>query len=484
MSLRLDLRQLFARARPRGKRQRPPWLLGWQGSPLEAPENSRVGAERALQLGLDGFAVSLWLSRDAGLIAASEAWLEDLGAISEHSRAQIAALDLGAQYAPRFRGLAPSCAEDFIQLAAHQRVARWCLCIEELGAVEALSELLPQAPQELRIVSRSAAVLQAASQRGFAALYRAQQWNERSAHLCQTLALRGLWLPVSHWAKPALALPSTLERWTYADHPQDLETALRLGLDGILSSEGLRAQTLHALVARTPKVAQQFPLDLPRWRMEPDPRLGWQAAAEFSIGVRNPFAEAAQVTLGILPRQGAFAIAGLPQVVQLEPQESAQVALSVRGGARLPGADPLLFALFRFADGSKLLLDGPLERVRVVRADSTALRVPLLGDAPSPAGLAVLVRRHRQHLLVSVEGARQLPDLRIEVRVGEELSYGARGVRVVLPQIGELESEGLAFAVRVRWTSAGVAQQASLGGGLPMGPRSGAPGRLVLSGRG
>lgn len=481
MKPRLDLRQLFERAarQGRGARRAPPWMLGWQGSVLEAPEASRLGCERALELGLDGFAVSLWCTRDGGLIAAPEPLLEGLGRIAEHTRAEVSAVDAGAQFAARLRGMPPDCAEDFLELTSSAKPGRWCLCLEEARALALLKELLPTPPPALRIASSDPAIVRQAAESGFAALYRAPTLEERELEALLSSGARGAWLPVAQWARFESLQRPQFERWTHADHPHELEQALRFGLEGLLTHEPLRAQAVHALVARTPGARRAFPLELPRLRLEADASTGWRGAWEFAVRVHNPFPEPVQVTLGVLPRVGAFVIHGLPQTLALEAGEHAEVPLALRGGAQQPGADPLLFALLRFADGAQLLLDGPLERVRVVPADPLPLRVPLLSSGPHQLPRTLLVRRHRQQLLVSMEGARAWADLRLDVRVGDTVQSGARGVRVSLPPDWDLDADGIALAVRARWTEAGEAREARLCGGLPFGPRSGAPGRLV-----
>jgi len=478
---RLDLRQLYERAarRGRGARRAPPWILGWQGSVLEAPQASRLGCERALALGLDGFAVSLWYSRDGGLIAAPEPVLEGLGRIAEHTRAQVSTVDIGAQFAARLRGMPPDCAEDFLELAQVSAPGRWCLCLEEARAVELLKELLPTPPPALRVVSSDPAIVRQAVHSGFAALFRAPTLDERELAALLASGARGAWLPVAQWARCESLQRPPFERWTHADHPHELEQALRLGVDGMLTHEALRAQAVEALVARTPDGKHAFPLELPRLRLEGDANTGWRGAWEFQVHVHNPFPEPVQVTLGVLPRMGAFVIHGLPRTLALEAGEHAQVPVALRGGAQQPGADPLLFALLRLADGAQLLLDGPLERVRVVPADPLPLRVALLRSHPHQAPRTLLVRRHRQQLLVSMEGGREWADLSLEVRVGDAIHTGARGVRVNLPPDWDRDADGIAFAVRARWTEAGEACEARLCGGLPFGPRSGAPGRLV-----
>jgi glycerophosphoryl diester phosphodiesterase len=478
---RLDLRQLFERAarQGRGARRAPPWIIGWQGSVLEAPEASRLGCQRALELGLDGFAVSLWCTRDGGLIAATEPLLEGLGRIAEHTRAQVSAVDAGAQFAARLRGMPPDCAEDFLELASSANPGRWVLCLEEARALALLKELLPVPPPALRIASSDPAIVREAAELGFAAVYRATSLETREREALLAGGVRGACLPVAQWARWEGVQPPQFERWTHADHPHELELAFRLGLEGLLTHEPLRAQAVHALVARTPGSKRTFPLELPRLRMEADRNTGWRGAWEFPVRVHNPFPEPVQVTLGVLPRMGAFVIHGLPQTLALEAGEQAQLPVVLRGGAQEPGADPLLFALLRFGDGAQLLLDGPLERVRVVPADPLPLRVPLLCAGPQQTLHTLLVRRHRQQLLVSMEGARQWADLRVEVRVGERVHSGARGVRVNLPPGFDLDVDGIAFAVRARWTEAGEAREARLCGGLPLSPRSGAAGRLV-----
>jgi hypothetical protein len=92
------------------------------------------------------------------------------------------------------------------------------------------------------------------------------------------------------------------------------------------------------------------------------------------------------------------------------------------------------------------LLDVPLERVRGVTADEQPVRLELVREGPQLEAGSMLLRRQRGSLLVSVEHAAGLSDVRTLVLLEGTLLRGARGLRARLPSDFDQRSQGLAFS--------------------------------------
>jgi hypothetical protein len=95
------------------------------------------------------------------------------------------------------------------------------------------------------------------------------------------------------------------------------------------------------------------------------------------------------------------------------------------------------------------------------------------------------VRRRGRELLAWVEDPGGLEDVRAQVLLGPRIVEGARGVRVELPDGVEAGAAGLPFSLGFEGRRPGERGRVlrRWAGGLPGGARSGAPGRLLVSGR-
>jgi hypothetical protein len=129
------------------------------------------------------------------------------------------------------------------------------------------------------------------------------------------------------------------------------------------------------------------------------------------------------------------------------------------------------------------VLDAPLARVRTLRLGTGTQRVPMLRESAADGDATMTVRRRGDELLAAVEDAGGLRDVAALVRVSSRVRTGRRGVRVRLPEV--LPPEGVPFCVGFQGTDPDTARRVlrRFAGGLPYGLGSGAPGRLLLSGR-
>ncbi len=204
--------------------------------------------------------------------------------------------------------------------------------------------------------------------------------------------------------------------------------------------------------------------------------------------MRNPFPFAARVTAGILPRHGAFEIRELPVAFELEPGAEARVPFALAGGAWRPGADPCFFALLRWkrAPGRAaggLLLDAPLERVRTAIADALPTRLVLLRESKDDPQATMLLRRRGRSLFVSLESGVDPKSAHTVVYLDGEYHFGARGLRVPLPEGFDQRREGVRFSCGVFTLVDGERHMRRWAGGVPDPVGCGSPGILMPHGR-
>lgn len=100
----------------------PRWLrIAHRGASGSAPEHTRPAFARALDLGVDMIELDVQLTRDAELIVIHDLELDRTtdghGAVREHTRAEIQALDAGRWFDAAFTGQSPLTLEEVLALA-------------------------------------------------------------------------------------------------------------------------------------------------------------------------------------------------------------------------------------------------------------------------------------------------------------------------------------------------------------------------------
>jgi len=473
----------------------PPWILGERGSPLEAPENTLPGLARAFELGLDGVLLDVRRTRDRELVLLADETLERTtsasGRLADLRLAQIASADAGASFAARFRGTRVPLLEEALATGAGPCWIR----VHERGIAQAIAEAAQRSgrTRELRIVSAIHDVCLEAREAGLHALLAARRADEKLAQFVRDEQLAGCALPLRAWRAAGAQLELPGERVALGlDTPAELLEACRLRLSSFSTREGLRALAVRALAQLAPQDTGAYPITCAPLELQPsDPgsaRGDWFGSWESEARVRNPFPFAARVTAGILPRHGAFEIRGLPLAFELEPGAQARVPFALAGGAWRPGADPCFFALFRWkrapgrAAGS-LLLDAPLERVRTALADALATRLTLLRESKEDPPATMLLRRRGRSLFVSLESGVDPKSAHTVVYLDGEYSFGARGVRVPLPEDFDQRREGVRFSCGVFTLVDGERRVRRWAGGVPDPVGCGSPGILLPRGR-
>jgi len=481
----------------------PPWILGWRGSPREAPEHTRAGLARALELGLDGLACELRTCASGELVLHADATLERTtdgrGLLAERSWRELAELDAGSSFGARFRGTPLALLEEALALPgpAERGAPQFVLLCPERIALGRLRALVDEHARHssIRLGSRDREFLLEARDAGFEGLLLADALDEETRAWVGRTRTGAVAARAAAWR--ATRASWDCERWlAAADAPDELAWAAEQRFHGLWTREPLRALAQRALRQLAPAHAVA-PLIAPRLALEPldapGVRGAWWGSWSAELALANPCPFAVRAAAGVLPRRGAFEVTDLPQAFELEPGETRRVPFRLVGGAWSPGGDPLAWLSLRWRAGpgrpaGRLLLDAPLERVRRLELGSHALRVPLLREAPGAAPATMLVRRHRGSLLVSVERGAAIAGLRTHVLLEGQLHHGARGVRVRLPRDFDQRAEGLEFCcgfegrldgrpVLRRW-SGGWPVEGDPGAGDP-----GAPGRLVADAR-
>jgi len=287
------------------------------------------------------------------------------------------------------------------------------------------------------------------------------------------------------------------ERWSWSvDEPADLLEACRAPLFAFNTNEPRRALAVRALTRLAPADRGPYPLTVPELEVEtranPSSDLEelshgeWSGRWSFAVRVRNPFPFPVRAALAFLARGGAFQVSGLPATLALDTGAEAEVAVSLAGGSWSPHDDPTVAVRFawRRGRGSRaLVLDAPLARTRRLALGEGAQRVRMLCETPGEREASMTLRRRGSELLAAVEDAGGLTDVAATIRVAARVRRGRRGVRIRLPE--ELEALGAPFSVGFEGTdpASGKRRLRRFAGGLPYGLGSGAPGRLLFTGR-
>jgi len=471
-----------------------PSILGERGSPLEAPENTLPGLARALELGLDGFAVDVRRTRDRALVLLADETLErttsSTGKVAERSLFELSSADAGASFSARFRGTRMPLLEEALATGAGPV---W-VHVHERGLAPAIAADAQRTgrTQELRVVSEIHDVCLEARDAGLGALLVARQADEKLALFVREERLAGCALPLSEWRRAGEAFAQIGERVALGlDTPADLHEACRMPLTAFSTREGTRALALRTLAQLVPEVPA-YPIAVETLELQPSDtgsaRGDWFGSWESEARVHNPFAFGARVTAGILPRHGAFEIQKLPLALELAPGEEARVPFALAGGAWRPGADPCFFALFRWKRGpgraaGSLLLDAPLERVRRAVADALPTRLVLLRESKDDAQATMLLRRRGRSLFVSLESGVDPKSAHTVVYLDGHYYFGARGVRVPLPEDFDQRVEGLRFSCGVFTLEGGERRVRRWAGGVPEPYGCGSPGYLFPGAR-
>ncbi len=101
----------------------PPWplVVAHRGDSGQAPENTRLAIERAIDIGVDMVEVDVRLTKDGMPVLIHYAWLEQTttgrGLVADHTWEEIRRLDAGVWMGPEFAGERVPSLEDVLDLA-------------------------------------------------------------------------------------------------------------------------------------------------------------------------------------------------------------------------------------------------------------------------------------------------------------------------------------------------------------------------------
>jgi hypothetical protein len=481
---------------PGARSEPPPYVLGERGAPLEAPENTLAGLRRAVELGADGVSYDVRATSEEELVLLAD---EDLdrttdgeGPIERRGLRELFGLDAGAWVAKRFAGEPVPTLEEALAIesapgreapAHHILLKRPRL---SPAAIRVLSSVVVRRFVRVGCVDKESALELTAA--GHPALLHLHEPDPEALAFALDHRITGVSIPGS-WSDVDPERFAGLERWVHGvSDPDALIEATRLPVFGISTPEPHRALAARDLHDLAPTDRGPWPVTAPLLGVTPEHEEdgAWRGTWEERGACRNPFPFPVRARAKLFVRQGAFELSELPEECELAPGEELVLPFRLSGGARSPGADPLLAVRYTWDDGpdrqaGSLVLDAPMQRVRVAVADPITRRLPLLEERPGDLPASVTLRRRAEDIVVQVENAGGLEDVELSVLLGPRLRRGGKGMRAGLPADFDTLSEGVAFSVAIegRPAGGGARVQRRWSGGLPNEPRTGAPGRLI-----
>ncbi|MCH2104578.1 MAG: hypothetical protein MK297_11275 [Planctomycetes bacterium] len=481
---------------PGARSEAPPYILGERGAPLEAPENTLAGLRRAVELGADGVAYDVRATSEEELVLLAD---EDLdrttdgeGPLNSRGLRELFGLDAGAWVAKRFAGEPIPTLEEAlaIQSAPGREAPAHQLLLKRPGlsqaAVRVLSSIVVRRFVRVGCVDKESALELTAA--GHPAVLHLHEPDPDMLAWALDHRLGGVSIPGS-WADVEPERFAGLERWVHgASEPDALLEVMRLPVFGLTTPEPHRALAARDLHQLAPTDRGPWPVVAPLLGVTPEHEEdgAWRGTWEERGSCRNPFPFPVRARAKLFPRQGAFEVSDLPEECELGPGEELVLPFRLTGGARSPGADPLLAVRYSWDEGHErpagsLVLDAPLHRVRVAVADPITRRLPLLAERPGDLPASVTLRRRADDIVVQIESAGGLEDVELSVLLGPRLRCGGQGLRVELPRGFDHMKEGVSFSVAIAGRPAGGGARVlrRWSGGLPNEPRTGAPGRLL-----
>jgi len=476
----------------------PPWIFGLRGAPREAPENTRASLKRALGLGLDGLSLDVRRAGGNELVLCADATLDRTsdghGALASHAPRELAALDAGVWFSPRFAGEKLLFLDEALALRGRAGAPQFLLVLREPETLPALAARLAERARKLsvRVLTDHRRAALEARDLGLAPLYLARSLGDDVRRWAAEERIDAVGARWRAWDTPLGRAEWPCERFAVdIDDPEELLAACRRPIHALVTTEPRRALAIRRLVRLAPADRGPYPLQASELRVDPGHALGgegeWCGHWRVSASLRNPFESAVFVELSCEIRRGAFECRELPGRLELAPGETRAFEFTLVGGSWSPGGDPLLCARFAtLAPEARELvtLDAPLRRTRHVQALEAPLRLVLLRESPGDPPASVTVRRRRNELLVALESAGDLAEPKVVVYLDGEFHLGVKGLRLALPPGFSERRDGLPFSVGIEGLRATRRGPRTVvrrwAGGLPDTLAGGDPGRLHL----
>lgn len=476
----------------------PPWIFGLRGVPREAPENTRASLKLALGLGLDGLSLDVRRAGGHELVLCADATVDRTsdghGTLASHAPLELAALDAGAWFSPRFAGEKLLFLDEALALRGRALAPQFLLVLREPELLQELAARLLERARKLSVrvlTDHRRAALQARD-RGLAPLFFARSIGDDTRRWAAEERIDAVAARWRAWDTPLGRAEWPCERVAVdIDDPEELLAACRLPIHALVTTEPRRALAIRHLVRLAPLDRGPYPLQVSELRVDPEHALGgegeWCGDWRVSASLRNPFETALSAKLSCAVRRGAFECSELPERLELAPGETRAFEFTLVGGSWSPGGDPLLRArLATLAPDARELvtLDAPLRRTRHVQALEVPLRLVLLRESPGDPPASVTVRRRRNELLVALESAGDLAEPKVVVYLDGEFHLGTKGLRLALPPGFSERRDGLPFSVGIEGLRATRRGPRTVvrrwAGGLPDTLAGGDPGRLHL----
>jgi len=476
----------------------PPWLLGQRGVPLEAPENTLVSFERALEAGLDGLQYDVRVTAGGEPVVLRDARLERTtdghGPVDEHGLPELFQLDAGGWFSKDFVGETVPHLDEVLELEEEPRHPP--IHLIELHEPQLIGELArrlrqPHRPYSVRVASPRRDVCLELTDAGVPAMLLGARAEAEDLAFVRDARIAGYGTTSPHgWDTAAGGESWPCERWALGvdDADELFELCLR-GVNGITSSEARRALAIRGLAALRRKDVDTHPVACEPLLVANQPAEDggdWSGDWRQEVRIANPFPFPCRALVRVYVRRGVFETEGLPQSLDLATGEERTVAFRLRGGSWSPGGDPLLAVLYAWDAGpgrpaGRLLLDRSLQRERRVQADAITQRLEMLCESPGAPRATMTLRRLRHQLTVAVENAGGLEDPHVALVLDGVAWYGGTSLRVPLPEHFDDAPSGLAFSCGFhgRRPGGGATVLRRWAGGLPADPGTGAAGRLL-----
>jgi len=464
---------------------------------------------RALELGLDGFEYDLRACASGEAVLMHDETLtrttNSRALLSKTHMPELFGVDAGGWFGKRFVGEPVPLFDEVLELDADGQGPAPLHMIElkETGLVgevlEKLDEIHPR--PRVRIASFLSEVVIEAQLAGLPAMLLADQVSDEARRTCRRNGIASFGVGPGGWGPQGMQKSTDdawrgCERWSWSlDDPDEILRACRLPLTGFNTNYPQRAMAIRALSRWAPDDHGSYPLDCPELVIEPESlpadaraRGEWYGEWEVQIGLRNPFPFAVHARCSLFFPSGAFHCAGLPRVLELQAGEDRSIDVSLKGGARSPGPDPLFGALFQAQapqpPGSELpeqglMLDAPLVRRRVTVADPLARRLSLLREGAQDRGASLSMRRAGRTLNLTLEHPGDLVDAHLIANLNGHTQRGGRTLNLALPRGFDQCPEGIPFTCGLKGLRAGEPQLLRWAAGLPAGLGHGSPGRLL-----
>ncbi|MBM3987278.1 MAG: hypothetical protein FJ294_04910, partial [Planctomycetes bacterium] len=254
----------------------PPWIFGLRGVPREAPENTRASLKLALGLGLDGLSLDVRRAGGHELVLCADATVDRTsdghGTLASHAPLELAALDAGAWFSPRFAGEKLLFLDEALALRGRALAPQFLLVLREPELLQELAARLLERARKLSVrvlTDHRRAALQARD-RGLAPLFFARSIGDDTRRWAAEERIDAVAARWRAWDTPLGRAEWPCERVAVdIDDPEELLAACRLPIHALVTTEPRRALAIRHLVRLAPLDRGPYPLQVSELRVDP-----------------------------------------------------------------------------------------------------------------------------------------------------------------------------------------------------------------------